>query len=63
MRDNGLRIGVQRGLRDGFVHVCQVQDKPAVQVLREFKLAYVDGHQTLLADAAPTSYGRKSKGR
>ena len=63
MRDTGLRIGVQRDLRDGFVHLFQAQDKPAVQVLGEFTRAYVDGHQMLLADAAPTSSGQKSKGR
>ena len=45
MKDTGLRIRVQRDLRDRFVHVCQAQDKPAAQVLREFMRTYVDEHQ------------------
>ncbi len=50
MKDAGLRIRVQRGLRDRFQRVCQAQDKPAAQVLREFMRAYVDEHKELLAD-------------
>ena len=63
MRDTGLRIGVQRDLRGRLVHACQAQHKPAAQVLGEFTPAYMDGRQPLLADDAPTSSGRKSKGR
>ena len=62
MKDTGLRIRVQRDLRDRFVHVCQAQDKPAAQVLREFMRTYVDKHQTLLEDAPPTSPRPKAKG-
>ena len=29
MKDAGLRIRVQRGLRDRFQRICQAQDKPA----------------------------------
>ena len=60
MKDTGLRIRVQRDLRDRFVHVCQAQDKPAAQVLREFMRTYVDEHQALLADTPPTSSQAKS---
>ncbi len=41
MKDVGLRIRVQRGLRDKFMEVCRAQDKPAAQVLREFMREYV----------------------
>ncbi|MCT8970795.1 hypothetical protein [Microbaculum marinisediminis] len=44
MKDVGLRIRVQRDLRDAFVAVCREQDKPAAQVLREFMRAYVESH-------------------
>ncbi|MEW8072870.1 MAG: plasmid-related protein [Candidatus Thiodiazotropha sp.] len=44
MKDAGLRIRVQRGLRDEFVTVCREQDKSAAQVLREFMREYVDRH-------------------
>ena len=62
MKDTGLRIRVQRDLRDRFVRVCQTQDKPAAQVLREYMRTYVDEHKELLADAPPTSSGPKAKG-
>ena len=62
MKDTGLRIRVQSDLRDRFVHVCQAQDKPAAQVLREFMRTYVDEHQALLANDPPTSSGPKAKG-
>lgn len=42
MKDVGLRIRVQRELRDAFVAACRSQDKPAAQVLREFMREYID---------------------
>jgi hypothetical protein len=36
MKDAGLRIRVQRNVREKFLEVCRAQDKPAAQVLREF---------------------------
>ena len=41
MKDVGLRIRVQRELREQFLEVCRAQDKPAAQVLREFMRTYV----------------------
>jgi len=41
MKDVGLRIRVQRELREQFLEACRVQDKPAAQVLREFMRTYV----------------------
>ena len=41
MKDVGLRIRVQRDLREEFLEVCRAQDKPAAQVLREFMRGYV----------------------
>jgi hypothetical protein len=43
-KDSGLRIRMQRELRDEFVTVCRAQDKVAAQVLREFMRAFVDRH-------------------
>lgn len=45
MKDAGLRIRVQRELRESFLEACQAQDKPAAQVLREFMREYVDEHE------------------
>ena len=42
MKDAGLRIRVQRELREQFLNVCKGQDKVAAQVLREFMRHYVD---------------------
>lgn len=42
MKDVGLRIRVQRGLRERFLEVCRAQDMPAAQMLREFMRTYVN---------------------
>ena len=47
MKDVGLRIRVQRDLRDQFVAICRAQDKPAAQVIREFMRQYVASHETV----------------
>ena len=44
MKDVGLRIRVQRELREQFLEACRTQDKPAAQVLREFMRGYVAQH-------------------
>ena len=51
MKDAGLRIRVQRDLREKFLAVCRAQDKPAAQVLREFMREYVIEHEAQLPDA------------
>lgn len=40
-KDVGLRIRVERSLRERFVKACQADDKPAAQVIREFMRDYV----------------------
>tara|TARA_R110002096_G_scaffold98876_1_gene219496 strand:+ start:78 stop:299 length:222 start_codon:yes stop_codon:yes gene_type:complete len=47
MKDAGLRIRVQRDLRDQFIATCRAQDKPAAQVIREFMRQYVASHETV----------------
>jgi hypothetical protein len=41
-KDAGLRIRVDRVLRDVFVEACRSHDKPAAQVLRDFMRQYVE---------------------
>ena len=48
MKDVGLRIRVQRELRERFLEACRTQDKPAAQVLREFMREYVALHDAEL---------------
>lgn len=54
MKDVGLRIRVQRELRDQFLEVCRAQDKPAAQVLREFMREYVS-ERLEVSDQQPVS--------
>lgn len=41
-KDSGLRIRVERELRDKFLALCREQDRPAAQVIREFMRRYID---------------------
>jgi hypothetical protein len=44
VKDTGVRIRVEKRLRDQFLETCRRQDKPAAQVLREFMREYVAEH-------------------
>ena len=52
-KDVGLRIRVERDLRDEFLEACRLHDRPAAQVLREFMRRYVAEHK---ADAQPSLF-------
>lgn len=60
MKDAGLRVRVQRELRDQFLKVCRAQDKPAAQVIREFMREYVAEHEAA-PEAGPRSDQKKGK--
>jgi Ribbon-helix-helix protein len=45
VKDTGVRIRVEKELRDEFLEICRSQDKPAAQVLREFMRDYVAEHR------------------
>jgi hypothetical protein len=55
MKDAGLRIRVQRDLREKFLEVYRAQDKPAVQILREFMREYVIEYEAQTTDAGDDS--------
>lgn len=40
-KNSGFRIRVERELRDTFVEICRVQDRPAAQVIRAFMRQYI----------------------
>lgn len=44
IKDSGLRIRVERELREKFLALCREQDKPAAQVIREFMRDYLWRH-------------------
>lgn len=46
MKDVGLRIRVQKELREQFLQACRAQDIPASQVLRGFMREYVETNTT-----------------
>lgn len=48
MKDVGLRIRVQRDLREQFLEACRTQDRPAAQIIREFMRDYVAQHEPKL---------------
>ena len=41
MKDAGLRVRVEKELREEFVGACRLQGRPAAEVLRDFMRAYV----------------------
>ena len=53
-KDSGLRVRVQRELREKFLEVCRAQDKPAAQVIREFMRTYIDRHDA--QDSGPFTH-------
>lgn len=44
MKDAGIRIRVEKDLREAFVEVCQAEERRASDVLREFMQTYVERH-------------------
>lgn len=40
-KNAGMRIRVERELRDEFLKVCREQDRPAAQIMREFMREYI----------------------
>ena len=44
-KNAGLRIRVERALRDKFLEACRAEDKPAAQVIREFMREHVAKRQ------------------
>jgi hypothetical protein len=44
VKDAGVRIRVEKELRDEFLETCRRQDTPAAQVLRQFMREFVADH-------------------
>lgn len=59
MKDVGLRIRVQRELREQFLEACRAEDKPAAQVLREFMREYVARTTTRLQKGSEGDGGKQ----
>jgi len=59
VKDAGLRIRVERGLRERFLELCRERDTPAAHVLRAFMRDYVATHETADEEAAHPKRQRK----
>jgi hypothetical protein len=46
-KDSGLRLRVEKELRQEFVDVCRATGRPAAQVLREFMRDFVARERTM----------------
>jgi hypothetical protein len=44
-KDVGLRLRVERDLRENFLEVCRLEGKAAAQVLREYMRSYVQSNK------------------
>lgn len=44
-KDAGLRIRVEKELREAFVQACRAQDRAASDVLRDFMRTFTERHQ------------------
>jgi hypothetical protein len=60
-KDAGMRIRVERELRDAFVSACQSQGLVAAEVLRHFMRGFADKHRSVQSHLFAT--GRGSGGR
>lgn len=63
MKDSGLRIRVERELRDKFLVMCREQDRPAAQVLREFMRRYVAEDREVSVKIAPKKNQKNKKNK
>ncbi len=43
-KDAGLRIRIEKELREAFVQACRAQDRAASDVLRDFMRAFTEKH-------------------
>lgn len=60
-KDAGLRIRVERSLRERFVEACRSEDKPAAQVIRDFMRSYVESRQPVHPPCKQTGTKRGAK--
>lgn len=58
-KDVGLRIRVERELREAFQEVCLTQNRHGSEVLREFMQTYVERHQQGQGDLFVTGQARR----
>ena len=57
LKDSGMRIRVEKDLRETFIHACRSQDRAAADVLRDFMRSFTEKQAQGQADlfTAPKS--------
>ena len=60
-KDSGLRIRVERPLREAFLEACRTEDRPAAQIIREFMRDYVAQHSSDKAEDRVTNRSVRPK--
>lgn len=59
LKDCGMRIRVEKELRDAFVQACRAQDRVAADVLRDFMHSFTDKQHRDQADLFARTEGKK----
>lgn len=67
IKDAGLRLRVEREIREAFVEACRAEGKTAAQVLREYMRDYIGrnwgaAQRELFAEPRPTVASRSDGG-
>jgi len=60
-KDAGLRIRVERELREAFQGACLAENRHASDVLRDFMQTYVERHQKGQGDLFPVERGQPAE--
>jgi hypothetical protein len=50
LKNSGMRIRVEKELREAFVQACRTQNRAAADVLRDFMRSFADRHRQGQAD-------------
>ena len=58
MKNAGLRIRLQRELREEFIEACKAEDKSAAQVLREYMRDYIESRGDRLNPVSRAKVGQ-----
>jgi hypothetical protein len=49
-KDSGMRIRVEKEVRDAFVQACHARNRPAAEVLRDFMRSFTEEEERGQAD-------------
>jgi hypothetical protein len=53
-KDSGMRVRVEKEVRDAFVQACHARNRPAAEVLRDFMRTFTEDQERGQAELFPT---------